>query len=125
MKRDMDLVRKILFAVENSPEEGIENFTIEPFSREQIIYHIRLLQDAELIEGTLVGSDNAGILRYGIDRMTWAGHEFLDACRNEGRWIKAKEIFSNLDGVTFDVSKQVLVSLMTTAASSMITGGAP
>ena len=125
MKRDMDFVRKILFAVENSPDEGIVNFTIEPFSREQIIYHIRLLQDAELIEGTLVGSDNAGILRYGIDRMTWAGHEFLDACRNEGRWIKAKEIFSNLDGVTFDVSKQVLVSLMTTAASSMITGGAP
>ena len=96
MKRDMELVRKILFAVENSQEEGIENFKIESFSREQIIYHIQLLSDAELIEGTLVGSDNAGILRYGIDRMTWAGHDFLDACRDEGRWTKAKEIFSKI-----------------------------
>jgi hypothetical protein len=124
MKRDMDLIREILLSVEKSPEEGIENFTIVSFSREQIIYHIRLLQDAELIEGKLVGSGNAGIVWYGISRMTWAGHDFLDACRDEGRWGQAKEIFNKLNGVTFDVTKQVLVSLMTTAASSMIPGGA-
>ena len=101
-------------------EEGIGNFTIESFSREQIIYHIRLLQDAELIEGTLVGSDNAGILRYGINRMTWAGHDFLDACRNESRWTKAKEIFSRLDGVTFDVAKEVLFRLTMVGVSQIL-----
>lgn len=124
MKRDMDLVRKILFEVENSPEEGIEDFKIEPFSREQIIYHIRLLQDSELIEGKLVGSGNAGIVWYGINRMTWGGHDFLDACRDDGRWGQAKEIFNKLNGVTFDVIKQVLVELTMTAAKQMIPGGA-
>ena len=120
MKRDMELVRKILFAVENSQEEGIENFKIESFSREQIIYHIQLLSDAELIEGTLVGSDNAGILRYGIDRMTWAGHDFLDACRDEGRWTKAKEIFSKIGVVQFDVFKEVLFRLAMVGVSQVL-----
>ena len=124
MKRDMDLIREILLAVENGPERGIENFKIGSFFRDQIIHNIRLLKKAEYIEGAIYESDNAGVLGYRIFRLTWAGHDFLEACRDEGRWTKAKEIFGKLDGVTFDVIKQVLVELTMTAAKQLIPGSA-
>jgi hypothetical protein len=120
MKRDMDLVRKILLIAEDSPEWDIDNFEIDSFSKDQIAYHILLLKDAGLVEGYLRQSDNAGILGYGISRLTWAGHDFLDASRDEGRWNQAKEIFSKMGGVTFDVAKEVLVRLMMMGVSQVL-----
>lgn len=50
-----------------------------------------------------------------IHRMTWSGHDFLDAIRDEGRLSQAKDIFSKMGGVTFEVAKEVLVRLMMAA----------
>jgi hypothetical protein len=47
--------------------------------------------------------------------MTWSGHDFLDAIRDEGRLSQAKDIFSKMGGVTFEVAKEVLVRLMMAA----------
>ncbi len=126
MKRDMDLVRKILFKLEENPH-GFNNkpLEIDGYSREEIGYHAALMHEAGLIEGikfTHLQSESPDYLPHCL---TWAGHDFLDACRDEGRWTRAKEIFRQLDGVTFDVAKQVLVNLMTTAATQLISGGAP
>lgn len=124
MKRNFDLIRAILFYIESQPRGFIgDQIALDGYSNDEVVYHLVLMKDEGLIEGlvrSISGQYTPIVL---VHRMTWAGHDFLDACRNEGRWIKAKEIFSNLDGVTFDVAKQVLVSLMTTAASSMIPDG--
>lgn len=94
MKRDMELVRKILLELESKPND-YELFkpTIEGYSDEEISYHI-----GKLYEGGFVDAVN----HYGNDKndwyaktMTWNGHEFLDLARNESIWNKAREVLAD------------------------------
>lgn len=126
MKRDFDLIRKILLAIEEHTEDtAIQNLTIDGYNHEQITYQMYLIHDAGLVEGEIsFGNGTVTPCEYYILRMTWAGRDFLNACRDEGRWVESKEIFGKQGGVTFDVAKEILVSLMTTAAKQIITGGA-
>jgi hypothetical protein len=48
--------------------------------------------------------------------LTWQGHEFLDAARDESRWNKAKKIVMEKGGaITFEMLKQLLLELMKSA----------
>jgi len=84
MKRDLETIRSILLKTEASSEA----FRCE--SPEEI-YNAVLLSDAGLIEARFAPPtlpDTAMILR-----LTWQGHDFLDAARNDTIWSKAKEKF--------------------------------
>ncbi|MBN1194542.1 MAG: DUF2513 domain-containing protein [Methanomicrobiaceae archaeon] len=112
MKRDMDLVRQILLEVEkNSDAYAPVELSIEGYSENDIAHHIALLVEA----GLLVNFFNDGkIFPVAMaTQMTWAGHDFLDACRDEGRWQKAKSIIGEqVKSAPFDVLKVVLVKLI-------------
>ncbi len=56
-------------------------------SEAEISYHIALLDDA----GLLHGQDRSaiGIFRWSAGTLTWAGHEFVDAVRDDGVWKEA------------------------------------
>jgi hypothetical protein len=48
-----------------------------------------------------------------ITNLTWAGHEFADAARDETRWKKAMGFVKEKGGaVTIGVLTQLLISLM-------------
>jgi hypothetical protein len=48
-----------------------------------------------------------------ISRLTWEGHEFLDAAQDESRWKKAMGLVAEKAGsVTTDVLKELLVQMM-------------
>ncbi len=48
-----------------------------------------------------------------ITSLTWEGHEFTEAARDERRWKKAVGIVAEKGGnITLDVMKQLLMSLM-------------
>lgn len=48
-----------------------------------------------------------------ITNLTWEGHEFAEAARDERRWKNAMGIVAERSGnITLDVMKQLLVSLM-------------
>jgi hypothetical protein len=89
MKRDLDLVRRILLHLEEGGEgaspSGWSSFVDEGFELAQIHYHVRLLHDAGLIE-----ADEIVPGQWWPERMTWAGHEFLDAARNDELWLEVK-----------------------------------
>ena len=109
MKRNMDLIRRILFEMEKQPfpMRNKIGLPIEGYSPDEITYHIVLLIEADLI----LGYDVAG-KRY-PKRLTWAGHEFLEASRDEGRWKKAKTIMADkAGGFSFDVAKSLLIQFM-------------
>jgi hypothetical protein len=84
MRRDLDLVRRILLRLEESPS-GWSTFVDEGYELPQIHYHVRLLHDAGLIE-----ADEIVPGQWWPERMTWAGHEFLDAARNDDLWNEVK-----------------------------------
>ena len=112
MKRDMDLVRLILLEVEEQPLTGKWlDLEIDGFTREEIIYHVMILHEAGLLKAINLSSGN------GIDwkpmRLTWDGHEFLEAARDDSRWQKAKStMMEKASGITFEVLKQLLMRLM-------------
>ena len=116
MKRDMDLIRKILLEIgQNESDNDLQEIRIEFYSDEEIAYHAYLLEKAGLIDATVsFGWGTVKPTGYSIRRLTWQGHDFLDACRNEGVWIKAKEKLKSLGGeVSLDVVKTVLIEIIT------------
>lgn len=87
----MDLIRKILFAVEESDRDPLKwvPLRFNGYDDKTISYHVWLLIDAGLIEGTDLSSSNG--FSYQAKHLTWAGHEFLQSIRDDTVWIKAKE----------------------------------
>jgi hypothetical protein len=53
-------------------------------------------------------------------RLTWAGHEFLDAARDEQRWIKVKESVEGLGGIPFEVVRAELLEMAKQEASGLL-----
>jgi hypothetical protein len=126
MKRDMDLIRKILIQLESySPDDAIMRIELDDYSSEQIAYHVYLLKDANLILAKILfGGGYAQIESYAILGLTWGGHDFIDASRDDTRWRRAKDIFTQMgSSVSFDVIKEILFNLMISQMPRIITPG--
>ena len=105
MKRDMNLVRAILLWTENQEHGYVGgNPSIEGYTEEEIGYHIYLMYQAGLVNAadtTSMGDKSPNALLLGV---SWLGHEFLDAAKDETIWSKAKNtILKPTAGVAFDV----------------------
>lgn len=122
MKRDMDLIRRILIEVESidTPEvstalelDGVDEVTVK--------YHLTLLVDAGLMEevehGFTRSRPGTKILFSRLIRLTWQGHEFLDAARDQTRWNKAKEQMAKIGGVGVEGMKAILFKIIADAIS--------
>jgi hypothetical protein len=113
MVRDMDLVRHILLEVERADpgRHGWPKIDLAGYRPEVVGAHIGLLGQAGLLEvadARTQQSPNSWIPK----RLTWAGHDFLDAIRNEtvmaGVKAKAKEFGGSLP---FEVMKELAMSI--------------
>ncbi|MBI3398676.1 MAG: DUF2513 domain-containing protein [Deltaproteobacteria bacterium] len=90
MKRDFDLIRRIMIDIEKIPARRYEqNFSYDGFDSATINQHIANLIDAGLVNGT-TNSTNVRTTVL-VNDLTWAGHDFLDAMRDDNLWNKAKE----------------------------------
>lgn len=96
MKRDMELIRLLLLDA-----EGEEKQNLSAYSMDQIRYHYELLNDAGYLIAQVVwtfrndGGDGSQCVGFGVDRLTWKGHEFLDKARNDKVWKRAKAVLSD------------------------------
>ena len=112
MKRDMDLARDILFAIEKDEGDplGWIDLELPGRSEKEVAYHVMLLEEAGLVEALDLSSKDG--FEYKPKRLTWEGHEFLDAARNDTLWERAKaEALRQTGGVSFDVLKELLLHL--------------
>jgi len=111
----MDLVRNILLQIEEkggNPYKTID-LDIPDYSKEDVSHHVLLLRDAGFVEAYDLSDSVAFIVK--PERMTWAGHEFLDAARNNIVWNHAKEIANEKVGtIPFEVLKLLLIKLVST-----------
>lgn len=114
MKRDMELIRKLILLLEDNPHmTAPSQIHIEGYTRQQIAYHKYLLVDAGLAVGQDVTHLGSVGPDYKLSYLTWAGHDFADACRDQKTWEEATKIVKEKAGsVTFEVLKQLLVSLI-------------
>src|SRR5262245_43162701 len=114
MRRDLDLIRKILLTVEDLPTGNVpEEIEIEGYTEEQIGYHSYLLVDSGLAKGVDIGAVGDTSPNWQLIHLTSAGHEFAEAARNETSWNKAKSIVKEkAGGATLDILKEVLVGVV-------------
>ena len=105
MKRDMELIRGLLFEFEGETKPDLSKWT-----EEQKLYHAALLIEAGLLRGEVIHDSQGKIATAIIYRLTWEGHEFLDAARDETVWKKVRD---KLETVGTNVALPLLVSLLT------------
>lgn len=114
MHRDMDLIRKILLAIEAHPEPYSWDVPLDipGCSEKEICYHVKLLEEAGLIEARIMTA-SGGVFKCAVNSLTWAGHEFLEAAREDSRWAKVKHLVVEKTGsLSFEVLKAGLVQAM-------------
>ena len=112
MKRDWDLIRKILFTLEESPAGAMMAHQMLGNSREPVSHHIAILSDAKLIQ-VRYELVEAPATRDNVIRLTWEGHEFLDKIRQDSIWNEVKSTAKNksLD-LTFDIIGKITGSVV-------------
>lgn len=117
MKRDMDLVRKLVFAIEEHPSGfAPDEINIQGYSSEQIGYHLHLMLEAGLIEGSDVTCMDSASPEAMVSSLTWAGHEFADAARSDTLWNQAKAaVKEKVGSASIALLTQYLQSLAKTA----------
>lgn len=124
MKRDMDLIRKILLKVESTVGNTIVyNPEIEGYSYEQVTYHCSILYEGGYISkyGKLEGSGE--IEEFGVGRLTWEGHDLLDKIRSDTVWNKTKETIINQGlPMVVDVVKDISTSVISAMVEGAIKG---
>jgi hypothetical protein len=111
MKRDFDLIRRILLDVENLPAgQFLKNTSYEGYDQATVNEHVALIVDEKIVRG-IVHKSTKGIDGFFLNGLTWKGHDFVEASRNETIWKKAKEmILKPSVSITFDLLLEWLKS---------------
>ena len=109
MKRDMELIRKILLAIEESEQtQGTIDLEMPDCEPQLVSYQIRLLAEAGLIEANDLSTSHD--FEWKPRSLTWAGHEFLDAARNDTVWNKAmSKLKEQAASAPFEIVRAVVV----------------
>jgi Hypothetical protein (DUF2513) len=112
MRHEPDLIRKLLFYFEAMPDYKVEKCpSIDGYAEQDIMYHMLLLAQAELLDHELSRSTTSdriiSVLGFGL---TWQGHEFLAAARDDSLWNQAKrKILGAAGGMVFELTKAWLM----------------
>lgn len=122
MKRDMDLVRNLLLFFESRQEHTLMYFDlsgIDGYEPDTIAHHVTIMTEAGLLTPFTLTTDDSPIGPQTVSThpnligysLSWQGHEFLDAARQDNRWESAKRLAKTVGGVGFEVLKDILVDL--------------
>jgi hypothetical protein len=108
MKRDMDLVRSLMIRLEELPidpgsvvhlEPNEPELAFEGYSTAQVDYHLSLLREVGLIE--CPGSQP--MIGVTFSRLTWIGHDFVDATRDPEIWRKTMKAADAAGSFTVEI----------------------
>jgi hypothetical protein len=117
MKRDMDLVRRILLQVEEADEEALTSrpLDIEGYDGATVARHVEIMQEANLVDAHVMRADGVPPYAARVFRLTWQGHDFLEATRNDTIWAKTKSfVVERGGGASFEVIKAIAIKFAAT-----------
>ncbi|MED2935205.1 DUF2513 domain-containing protein [Bacillus wiedmannii] len=108
----MELVRKLLVLIEEQDVNSNELKLPNDIDRNVVVYHLRLLEQAGFTENKIQYASNSPLWIY--SSLTWDGHEFLDAIRNDTVWNKVKKTVAEKGGsIPFEVMKALAIKTAT------------
>jgi len=114
MKRDFDLVRKLLIFFDDKPgPKAVEVPPIPGYKEMTIRYHLVLLYQAGLLHCEPIKSTTSErVIKVLPFELTWDGHEFLEKIRNETTWKKILATAKDKGGaLAFSVLNQLATSM--------------
>jgi len=85
MKRDMELIRKIMLRAESGDGGVCPPIQIDGYTTTQIGYHCYLIAKMGLAEGSDAEMSATGP-NWGLSFLTPEGHDFIDAIRDDTVW---------------------------------------
>ncbi len=88
MERDMELVRELLLLIETT-ENSKELMIPESMDKVIVAHHLKLMEQAGLVKDSTKWASNSPM--WIMATLTWNGHEYLDALRNDTVWNKLKD----------------------------------
>lgn len=102
MKLNYDLIRNLLLKAENQKynsslsQSELDKFIVEyEYTIEELIYHLKRLEEADYIDVTIRYASN-GVYIYKFNNITWEGHQFLDTIRSNKVWGVSKKVANEL-----------------------------
>jgi len=102
----MDVIRLLLLQLEGD-EKAAEK--LKAYDEPVVVYNAALLVDSGLVEGSVARGGDNNPEAVAMSHMTWAGHDFLDAARDETLWKKAKQtVMKPAASFTFEIVKEYL-----------------
>lgn len=121
MRRDWDLARRILLAMEaqETARGELHPDQVQGYDAEIVSYHIRLLRDAGLIEAECSQALGARLSCIATS-LTWTGHEFLDAIRRDTVWHRVQGLVRERG---LELSFDVITSAARAVIGSILKGG--
>lgn len=123
MKRDMELVRKILFRIEEEfVGESIRDLEITGYSMVSVAEHCHLMYEYGLLdEYKPIKADGTPVLAFFVGNLTWEGYDFLDKIRQDTVWNKTKDVITKKGlPMVLDVVKQISSSIITAMTEAAI-----
>ena len=113
MKRDMDIIRKIIMATAALPY-GRTLDKLDDVSPEIFVTHVIWLREARLVEAEAQAGGGSFAQYAVVFRLTWDGCEFADAIQDDTLWARAKTVALK-PGIsfTFDTLKEWLKAEIT------------
>ena len=123
MKRNMDLIREILLAIEEQHEYGpIYGLTIPGHSINEIAYHCQLLYEHGFIDSYDDLSGDEEVQDIAVGGLTWEGADYLEEVRDNTRWGKAKKTMKEKGiPMTVEFVKETINVMMAAVISSIVT----
>lgn len=112
MKRDMDLIRHILFEIEKSSEPRYSSsISYGEYTNTEIAYHFELLLNADFAVGSSAMDETGMPFDSSIQYLTWEGHEFLGLCKKDTIWEKAKsKVWDTTGSISIELLKTCLLN---------------
>lgn len=110
MKRDFDVIRKLLFYFEQKETpELVKVPSVEGYDDMMIKYHLVLLYDAGFLRCEPMRSSTSDrVICVSPFELTWAGHEFLEKIRSDGVWNRIQGDIRSEGGVmAFSVIERI------------------
>ena len=124
MKRDMEIIRKVMIAIEEQYKDvALYELKVTDLDMKTIAYHCKILHDGGFISDYVAQFASDELYSFGVGSLTWRGHEFLDKIRDETIWEKTKSTIENKGlPMVIDVVKDVATAIIGEMTKSAIKG---
>lgn len=126
MKRDMDLVRKLLMKIEEVYEPGsgkisVSKVMIDGYDAQTVVEHLMLMKEADLLQSIDAKTYVTGSTVVSIGNLTNKGYDTLEAFKNDTIWNKTKDVVKEKGlPIVIDVFKDIASSLISAATEGAI-----